>query len=78
VNGATRHTGVRAQSWLSWTSIGKYAQAQAFDSQSLEIMRRVLGPEHRNTLLSMNNLAAVYDDQEPRPNLANERGDLTL
>jgi len=30
------------------------------DSQALEIKRRVLGPEHRNTLNSMNNLAIVY------------------
>ena len=40
---------------------GKYAQAEALDSQTLEIQRRVLGPEHPDTLSSMNNLAIVYD-----------------
>jgi tetratricopeptide (TPR) repeat protein len=39
---------------------GKYAQAEALDSQALEIKRRVLGPEHPRTLISMNALAADY------------------
>ena len=39
---------------------GKYAQAEALYSQTLEIQRRVLGPEHPDTLMSMNNLAIVY------------------
>ena len=29
---------------------GKYAQAEALYSQTLEIQRRVLGPEHPDTL----------------------------
>ena len=37
---------------------GKYAQAEALYSQTLEIRRRVLGPEHPDTLNSMNNLAS--------------------
>ena len=40
---------------------GKYAQAETLDSQTLEIQRRVLGPEHPDTLRSMNNLAIVYN-----------------
>ena len=39
------------------------AQAEALDSQVLEIQRRILGPEHPETLHSMNNLAQDYDDQ---------------
>ena len=39
---------------------GKYPQAEALYSQTLEIRRRVLGPEHPDTLGSMNNLAIVY------------------
>ncbi len=38
-------------------SQGKYGQAEALYSQTLEIQRRVLGPEHPDTLLSMGNLA---------------------
>jgi hypothetical protein len=40
---------------------GKYPQAEALYSQTLEIERRVLGPEHPNTLVSMDNLADVYE-----------------
>jgi hypothetical protein len=36
---------------------GKYGQAEALQSQGLEIKRRVLGPEHPDTLTSMKNLA---------------------
>jgi Tetratricopeptide repeat len=46
-----------------FTSLGKYAQAEALDTQTLEIMRRVTGPEQDNTLLTMNNLAGVYANQ---------------
>jgi tetratricopeptide (TPR) repeat protein len=42
---------------------GKYAQAEALHSQTLEIKRRVLGAEHSDTLGSMTNLAHVYDQQ---------------
>ena len=39
------------------------AQAEPLYSQNLEIMRRVLGPEHPNTLLCMHNLALVYSEE---------------
>jgi tetratricopeptide (TPR) repeat protein/predicted Ser/Thr protein kinase len=42
---------------------GKYAEAEALESQTLEIDRRVLGPEHLDTLKSMKNLANVYNAQ---------------
>jgi len=42
---------------------GKFADAEALYSQTLEIQRRVLGPEHPDTLLSMMNLANVYGYQ---------------
>lgn len=42
---------------------GKYAQAEALNLQTLEIRRRVLGPEHPDTLMSINNLAVVYFDE---------------
>lgn len=41
-------------------SQGKYGQAQALHSQALAIQRRVLGPEHPDTFLSMGNLADAY------------------
>ena len=39
---------------------GKYAQAEALSNQTLEIRRRVLGPEHHYTLKSMDILANAY------------------
>ena len=42
---------------------GKYAEAEALFSQTLEMQRRVLGPEHPNTLISMGNLAMDYSAQ---------------
>ena len=36
---------------------GHYAEAEKLDRERLEIERRVLGPEHPDTLLSMGNLA---------------------
>jgi eukaryotic-like serine/threonine-protein kinase len=39
---------------------GKYSQAEALEIQTLEIRKRVLGPEHPYTLQSMTNLANVY------------------
>jgi tetratricopeptide (TPR) repeat protein len=42
---------------------GKKAQALALDQEVLEIRRRVLGPEHPDTLLTMSNLAFDYDSE---------------
>jgi len=39
---------------------GKHAEAESLQSECLEIQRRVLGPEHPDTLLSMGNLANLY------------------
>jgi tetratricopeptide (TPR) repeat protein len=47
----------------AYCSHGKYAQAEALQSQTLEIRRRVLGPEHPSTLYSMNRLANIYHQQ---------------
>ena len=49
--------GVLANAFLGQ---GKYAQAEALYSETLETQSRVLGSEHPNTLMSMNNLADVY------------------
>jgi eukaryotic-like serine/threonine-protein kinase len=46
---------------------GKYAQAEALNSQTLEINRRVLSPEHPTTLIAMNNLAELYGLQGGYP-----------
>jgi tetratricopeptide (TPR) repeat protein len=43
-------------------SHGDYAQAEALYSETMEIQRRVLGPEHPDTLLSMGNLAGAYTE----------------
>jgi eukaryotic-like serine/threonine-protein kinase len=44
-------------------NLGLYPRAQALHQQSLEIRRRVLGPEHPETLSSMNNLANALDKE---------------
>jgi hypothetical protein len=42
---------------------GRYAEAEKLDRETLDIRRRVLGPEHPVTLTSMNNLAIVLADE---------------
>ena len=42
---------------------GSYANAQRLYEQTLEIRRRVLGPEHPETLGSMLGLANAYEVQ---------------
>ena len=44
----------------AYSEQGKYAQAEALYKQILEVSRRVLGPEHPNTLLAISNLALDY------------------
>lgn len=40
-----------------------YAEAESFLQQALTINERELGPEHPSTAMSLNNLAALYQDQ---------------
>ncbi|KAF2818040.1 hypothetical protein CC86DRAFT_310088, partial [Ophiobolus disseminans] len=40
-------------------SQGKYKEAEAMHRQTLALKEKVLGPEHPDTLTSMNNLASV-------------------
>jgi hypothetical protein len=42
---------------------GKHAEAEQMQRELLDLQRRVLGPEHPNTLATMNNLANTLDDQ---------------
>ena len=42
---------------------GHYAEAEKLDRETLDIQRRVLGPEHPDTLMSMNNLATVLEHE---------------
>jgi eukaryotic-like serine/threonine-protein kinase len=42
---------------------GRYAQAEALFKQTLEIQRRVLGPEHPDTLDSLSEIASMYQRQ---------------
>ena len=43
---------------LALAGEGHYAEAEKLQRETLDIQRRVLGPEDTYTLLSMNNLAA--------------------
>jgi tetratricopeptide (TPR) repeat protein len=47
-----------------YSSQGRHAEAEALYVQTLESQRRVLGPKHAHTLMSMNNLALTYKDQK--------------
>jgi len=44
------------------TGIGHYPEAEKLLRQVLEVQRRVVGPEHPDTLLFLNNLGVVLDD----------------
>ena len=46
-------------------SEGHYAEAEKLYRETLDMRRRVLGPEHPDTLSSMNNLANVLDERGP-------------
>ena len=42
--------------------MGEYAKVEPLYREALRIRQKVLGPEHRDTAGSLNNLAALYDD----------------
>ena len=46
---------------------GKYPEAERCLSQALAIQRRVLGPEHPDTLYSMNGLASSTQSRASTP-----------
>ncbi|MCX6594606.1 MAG: tetratricopeptide repeat-containing protein [Acidobacteria bacterium] len=48
---------------ILWCAQGDAAQARTLQEQVLAVMTRVLGPEHPNTLTSMNNLAETMGAQ---------------
>ena len=48
----------------TYTDLGLYREAEKQLEAALDLRRRVLGPEHPETLRSMNNLAQVYWHQE--------------
>ncbi|KAL6832120.1 hypothetical protein V8C40DRAFT_163757 [Trichoderma camerunense] len=45
---------------------GKWNQAEIFNIEATEIRRRLLGADHPDTLMSMNNLASTYSHQGRR------------
>jgi eukaryotic-like serine/threonine-protein kinase len=45
---------------MTYTDLGQYPEAEKQLERAVDLRRRVLGPEHRNTLGSMHNLALVY------------------
>src|SRR5579859_3743021 len=48
----------------SYWSLGRAEQDTKLHKETLEIRTRALGPEHPDTLLSMNNVAASYRSLE--------------
>ena len=61
--GASRHAGEREQSGRLLESKGDYAEAEPLYRRALEASERVLGPEHPDTLTSVNNLAGLLRAQ---------------
>ena len=49
---------------LTYTDLGLFPEAVKQLKQALDLRRRVLGPEHPDTLKSMNYLTSVYIDQQ--------------
>lgn len=47
----------------TYSKLGDYPAAQSQLERALEIRRRILGEEHPDTLVSMNNLAGLFRDQ---------------
>ena len=45
----------------TYLELGLYPEGQPHMERALELRRRVLGPEHADTLTSMNNLAMLYE-----------------
>jgi non-specific serine/threonine protein kinase/serine/threonine-protein kinase len=50
-----------------YQNLGLYPRARSLDQRALDIQRRVLGPEHRDTLSTMNNLANVLSAEGHYP-----------
>ena len=50
---------------LSWTlkEVGHYAEAEKLQRETLDVRRRVLEPEHPETLDSMSRLASILYDE---------------
>jgi Tetratricopeptide repeat len=46
---------------------GRYPEAEKLDRETLDIRRRVLGPEHPDTLASISNLAADLRNEHHHP-----------
>ena len=46
--------------WRSWPE-SHYAEAETTGRELLDVQRRVLGPEHKDTLATMNNLANISE-----------------
>jgi eukaryotic-like serine/threonine-protein kinase len=50
----------------TYEDLGLYSRAQPLLERALELQRRVLGPEHRDTLATMSSLAAVLHNEGHR------------
>ena len=61
--GEPRHTDGNGRARHGSSTRRNYAEAEKMDRAVLDAERRVLGPEHSDTLLTMNNLAGVLGDE---------------
>ena len=58
-----RHTYQHGQLGVSYRQQGRWKEAEELELRVMEVMRRVLGEEHPDTLTSMSNLATTYHEQ---------------
>ena len=49
---------------MNFSKKGSFEAAEKLDTQVLNLHLKLLGPEHPNTLLNMNNLAVAFSNKE--------------
>jgi tetratricopeptide (TPR) repeat protein len=58
---------IRQTIGTTYKNLGLYPEAQGEMERALDLRRRVLGEEHRDTLESLNNVAQIYRYQGKYP-----------
>jgi tetratricopeptide (TPR) repeat protein len=62
--GTVADSGTAAWLWYPYHKGGRWKEAEALGLQAVEMSKRVLGDEHRDTLMNMSNLAKTYSRME--------------
>ena len=59
----------------SYSALGRHAEALKLREETLALMKAKLGPDHPDTLASMNNLATATPPSAGTPRPSSSRGD---